>query len=321
MKKLCPRTIDPPFVMLDSHKNLLTTDKAIEDRALEVYKERLSNNEMKPHLIKAEKTVNKLNEQRLKITKLNRREPWSLADLENAIKDIGRDKARDALGMANELFKEEAAGTDFKLSILKLMNLIKKQSNFPRIMELCNITSIYKNKGSHKDFDSYRGIFRVTVLRSILDRMIYNDNYWVIDKNLTDGNVGARKDRNVRDNIFVMNAISNSVINGQMPPIQISVTDVKKCFDKLWLQSTINALYEAGLTNHTLNILYAENKNAKVSIKINGKLTKRVPVRDVVMQGSVWGSMKCTTTMDKLNKTMLKEDNLRYHYKNYLTYQ
>ena len=177
-------------------------------------------------------------------------------------------------------------------------------------MELCNITSIYKNKGSHKDFDSYRGIFRVTVLQSILDQMIYNDNYWVIDENLTDGNVGARKERNVRDNIFVMNAIINSVINGQMPPIQISVTDVKKCFDKLWLQSTINALYEAGLTNHTLNILYAENKNADIAIKINGKLTKRVPVKDVVMQGSVWGSMKCTTTMDKLHKTMLKEDNL-----------
>ena len=34
------------------------------------------------------------------------------------------------------------------------------------------------------------------------------------------------------------------------------------------------------------------------------------------MQGSVWGSMKCTTTMDKLNKTMLKEDKLKYHYKN-----
>ena len=85
----------------------------------------------------------------------------------------------------------------------------------------------------------------------------------------------------------MMNAISNSVINGHMKPIQISVTDVKKCFDKLWLQSTINALYEAGLTNNTLNILYAENKNAEIAIKINGKLTKRVSVKDVVMQGSV----------------------------------
>ena len=123
-KKLCPRTIDPPSVMLDSYENLLTTDKAIEDRALEVYLEILSNNQMKPHLTEAEHNVNKVCEQRLKITKLNRTEPWCMADLDNAIKDIGRDKSRDALGMANELFKEEAAGTDFKLAILKLMNAI-----------------------------------------------------------------------------------------------------------------------------------------------------------------------------------------------------
>ena len=34
------------------------------------------------------------------------------------------------------------------------------------------------------------------------------------------------------------------------------------------------------------------------------------------MQGSVWGSIKCTTTMDKLNKVMLKEDHLKYFYRN-----
>ena len=84
-----------------------------------------------------------------------------------------------------------------------------------------------------------------------------------------------------------MNAISNSIINGNMEPIQVIVTDVKKCFDKLWLQSTINALYEAGITNHTLNILYIENRNAQIAIKINNQITKRVAVRDVAMQGSV----------------------------------
>ena len=60
--------------------------------------------------------------------------------------------------------------------------------------------------------------------------MIYNDNYWDINRNITDGSVGARKEQNIRDNIFAMNAISNSVINGHMPPIQISVTAVNyKC--------------------------------------------------------------------------------------------
>ena len=57
--------------------------------------------------------------------------------------------------MANELLKEEAAGTDLKLAILKLMNLIKDRQKFPEVLELCNITSLYKHKGSHKDFNNY----------------------------------------------------------------------------------------------------------------------------------------------------------------------
>ena len=57
----------------------------------------------------------------------------------------------------------------------------------------------------------YRGIFRVTIFRNILDRLIFNDEYNTIEMNLTDSNVGGRKNRNIRDNIFVLNAIINSV--------------------------------------------------------------------------------------------------------------
>ena len=109
------------------------------------------------------------------------------------VKYLNKDKARDALGLINELFKEEVAGTDLKLATLKFMNHMKKNHVYPEALNPCNITSIYKQKGSHKDFDNYRGVFRVTVLRSILDRLIYNDNYHTIDDTLTDGNVGAQK--------------------------------------------------------------------------------------------------------------------------------
>ena len=60
-------------------------------------------------------------------------------------------------------------------------------------------------------------MFRVTVLRGILNRLIYNDSYYTIEENLTDGNVGARKHRKIRDNIFLVGTISNSVINGKQP--------------------------------------------------------------------------------------------------------
>ena len=44
------------------------------------------------------------------------------------------------------------------------------------------------------------------VLRSIIDRLMYNTLDDVIDANLTDANVGARKIRSCRNNLFVLGA-------------------------------------------------------------------------------------------------------------------
>ena len=48
---------------------------------------------------------------------------------------------------------------------------------------------------------------------------------------------------------------------------------------------------------------------------MNGQLTRRIPVNNVEMEGNIWGSLKCTTTMDQRNKTLLKDGTLTYHYK------
>ena len=181
--------------MLDSQGNLLTSSKEIKDRALEVYKNRLKPNDIQDSLKSYEQTENRLCKLRLQNSKLNVTKPWDMNDLNLAIKDLDNGKSRDALGHANKLLK--CAGSDLKLTILKLMNHMKKIHEFPESLQVFNITSLYKHKGSHKDFNNYRGVFRVTVFRSILDRLIYNDCYTNIDDNLTDGNVGARKNRNI----------------------------------------------------------------------------------------------------------------------------
>ena len=108
------------------------------------------------------------------------------------------------------------------------MNKIKEEQSYPEALKLCNITSIWKRKGSRNQIDNYRGIFRVTIFRSILDRLIYNDEYITIDSNLSDSNVGARKGRNIRDNLFVLNAVTNSVINGNLEAVDLQVFDVEK---------------------------------------------------------------------------------------------
>ena len=300
--------------MMNKSGNLLTSNKALQKRALQVYAERLAGNEIKPHLKDLEHDGNTLCEIRVKLSKSKINDPWSIEELKDVLKQLKHDKSRDPEGYINELFKESTAGSDLVLGLLKLMNLIKKKQVYPSILEKCNISSIYKKK-SRKDFENYRGIFRVPILRSILDRLTYNDCYYTIDSNLTDGNVGARKDRSVRDNIFVLNAIINSVENGRNEAIQVQVMDATKCFDKLWLQACINSFYEAGIDHDSLNLLYIENKNAQVAVKINNKLSARISVKDVVMQGSVWGSIKCTTTMDTMNQMAMSDKTLQYNYK------
>ena len=76
-----------------------------------------------------------------------------------------------------------------------------------------------------------------------------------IDENLTDSNVGARKGRNIRDNIFVLNAVTNSVVKGNEEAVDLQLYDVEKCFDALWVEECINDLYDAGLNNDKLPLL------------------------------------------------------------------
>ena len=194
------------------------------------------------------------------------------------------------------------------------MNQIKTTQKIPEILKYCNITSIYKNKGSRKDFSNYRGIFRVTVFRSILDKLIYNDEYPQIDENITDSNVGARKGRNIRDNIFVTNAIMNSISKRRLKDIDIGIYDVEKCFDKLWAQECFNDMSECGFKNDKLSLLYEENINAKVAVKTQSGNTKRVTMSEIIMQGTVWGSLFCTVSIDKLGKESYTKPDMLYKY-------
>ena len=83
----------------------------------------------------------------------------------------------------------------------------------------------------------------------------------------------------------------------------------------MWLQNTTNDLFEAGLKNDKLNLLYLENRNTKVAIKVNDKITRTINMKDIEMQGSVWSSLKCVVSMDKVNKVMLADDSLSYKYR------
>ena len=77
-----------------------------------------------------------------------------------------------------------------------------------KIMNFANVTTVPK-KGSKLLLQNERGIFRVPVVRSILMPLIYDQKY----KLLSDCQMGGRKRKGCKNNIFILNGIIQDVLS------------------------------------------------------------------------------------------------------------
>ena len=55
-------------------------------------------------------------------------------------------------------------------------------------MSVANITSIVKNRKSRLSLDNERGIFILSILRNIHDKLLYNELFTDIDQRMSDSN-------------------------------------------------------------------------------------------------------------------------------------
>ena len=108
--------------MLDQKGNLITSAKAIEALAVETYKKRLENRQIKDALKHIEKDKEELCRLRLKIASRNKTPDWTMDQLETVLEYLKKDKSRDPLGFANEIFHPDVAGDDLKKAIIVLLN-------------------------------------------------------------------------------------------------------------------------------------------------------------------------------------------------------
>ena len=71
-KKLCPRNREAHSVMNDKYGNVITSDKALKESALQVYEERLKGNKMENNLKQLETDTNTLCEIRVRTSQSNK---------------------------------------------------------------------------------------------------------------------------------------------------------------------------------------------------------------------------------------------------------
>ena len=134
---------------------------------------------------------------------------------------------------------------------------------------MSNITTIFKLKGSRHELDNDRGIFGQSVFKRIIDKLVYQEKYPLLDKGMTDSNIGARKRRNIKNHLFIIYGIINSVLKGESDCVDIQIYDLVKAFDVLWLSDCMNDIWDT-LPHHArddkLGLIYELCKNNLVAV-------------------------------------------------------
>ena len=181
--------------------------------------------------------------------------------------------------------------------------------------EKMSITSLYKNKGLQSDFSNQRGIFSVSKVKSIYDKLIYSEVYDVIDQNMSCSNVGGRKQRNIRDHLFVVYAAINDVMNGTGTSFDIQGYDVMKCFDEMWYEETLNDLWDVKIQDDKFALISKLDEKCQIVVKTPCGVTEMFEVQRVILQGSLFGPIKCSVQMDTLGKESLRKGSGLYKYK------
>ena len=148
-------------------------------------------------------------------------------------------------------------------------------------------------------------------------KLIHGRTYETIESTMTDSQIGARKNKSVRNHIFILNSIISDVSSSKRKhPIDLNIMDFKQMFDSEELEICMNSLYEANIQNDLFALIYQANKTNFFSVKTPGGLTKVEEIKNKVLQGDVLSPMLSSNMVDKhIGRAAMFSDNI-YMYKN-----
>ena len=304
LKKISPKTNPNLPTAKRNHKGkLISGPKEIKILLAKEHKNRLRSRPTRTDVKKTKQRRQKIFKMKMKIAEGNRRADWTKKDLDRALADLKNDKSRDFEVYINKNVKADVIGTILKKSILTMFNGLRIKKLIADFLNFSNITTVPK-KGSILDPKNERGIF---------------DIYPIIDKNMSDCQMGGRKGKGCTSNIWIINGIIHEVLKSKrMKPVLLQIYDYKQMFDSIDLKEAISDIFNVGVDDDSLALIYKANSEVQMAVKTPSGLTERQKVENIVLQGDTWGSILASVQVDSIGKDV-EEAMLGYRYKESLS--
>ena len=103
----------------------------------------------------------------------------------------------------------------------------------------------------------------------------------------------------------------------KMKSLVFQYFDYSQMFDSISLKEAISDIYDTGVDDDNLHLLYYSNQEINMAVKTAHGLTYRQTVTDIVLQGDKFGSLLASVQVDKIGQDCM-EAGYHYLYKNIL---
>merc|ERR1712129_138384 len=133
--------------------------------------------------------------------------------------------------------------------------------------------------------------------------------------NMGDSNVGGRRGRNIRDNLFIINGVINYALKENIA-IDIDLYDIEKCFDAMWWQETMNDMWDVGVQDNKFAMMAKMNQECSIAVKTPAGISDRFVLNQIEMQGTVTGPLKASVQVDTLGRDCYTYSEGMFVYKN-----
>ena len=77
----------------------------------------------------------------------------------------------------------------------------------------------------------------------------------------------------------------------------------------------MNNLYEAGMDDNMLALLYEMNSRANIAVRTPVGITERREIKKSILQGDVFGPLTCSVQIDEFGRECIEEDQYMYYYR------
>ena len=193
-------------------------------------------------------------------------------------------------------------GTELVNNVTQVMNNIKNNLVIPDSWIDVIIVTLFKNKGSKKMLKNHRGIILSSVLSKIMEKLIKMRIQGKLDC-IESTQYGARINRSTCDNIFIINSLIDHAkyLNRTL---YITLYDYSTCFDSLWLEDCMLSLWNLGIKDEFLPLIFKINNSSRVTVRTPHGYTNPFNCNNIVKQGAVLSTSICGSSTGELNQNL-----------------